>query len=124
MVEIVERSSGNFTSPCIQSPPGHIIEVLVLLHPAAILLIRNANHHCHQPLLLLLGILVQASIIAWHKWEADSLHGPPEKCREWTFSKVQAMYLLLVVGLRWRWICCNGWLWIIIWVLITTICCS
>jgi hypothetical protein len=34
------------------------------------------------------------------------------------------MYLLLVVGLRWRWACGNGWLWIIIWVIVTTIRCS
>jgi hypothetical protein len=34
------------------------------------------------------------------------------------------MYLLLVVGLRWWWTCCIGWLWIIVWVLITTIRCS
>jgi hypothetical protein len=34
------------------------------------------------------------------------------------------MYLLLVVGLRWRWTCCNSWLWIIIWVLVTTIGCG
>jgi hypothetical protein len=34
------------------------------------------------------------------------------------------MYLLLIVGLRWRWTCCFGWLWIIIWVLVTTIGCG
>jgi hypothetical protein len=34
------------------------------------------------------------------------------------------MYLLLVMGLWWRLVCCVGWLRIIIWILITTIGCS
>jgi hypothetical protein len=33
-------------------------------------------------------------------------------------------YLLLVVGLRWRWACGRGWLWVIIWAIVTTIGCS
>jgi hypothetical protein len=31
------------------------------------------------------------------------------------------MYLLLIMGLRWRWACGDGWLWIIIWVIAITI---
>jgi hypothetical protein len=81
-------------------------------------LIRNIDHHCHQPLLLLLGILEQVSFIAWHQREVNSLHGPLEKRGEWTFSKVQVMYLLLIVGLRWRWACGDDWLWIIIGVIV------
>jgi hypothetical protein len=77
-------------------------------------LIWNTDHHCHQPLLLLLGILVQVSFIVWHQREANSLHGPPDKHGEWTFSKVQVMYLPLIVGLRWRWACGDDWLWILI----------
>jgi hypothetical protein len=45
VAEIVEHSSGSFTSPYIQSPPRHVIEVLVVLHLAAILLIQNADHY-------------------------------------------------------------------------------
>jgi hypothetical protein len=76
-------------------------------------LIQNTDHHCHHPLLLLLGILEQVSFIVWHQREANSLHGPLEKRGEWTFSKVQVMYLLLIVGLRWWWACGDGWLWVI-----------
>jgi hypothetical protein len=64
MAEKVKRSPGGFTSPCVQGPPGHLINVLGVLHPAAIPLIRNTDHHYHQPLLLLLGILEQVSFIA------------------------------------------------------------
>jgi hypothetical protein len=34
------------------------------------------------------------------------------------------MYLLLIVGLRWWWACGDGWLWVIIWVIVTTIGCT
>jgi hypothetical protein len=34
------------------------------------------------------------------------------------------MYLLLIMGLWVRFVCCAGWLWVIIWVLVTTIGCS
>jgi hypothetical protein len=34
------------------------------------------------------------------------------------------MYLLLIMGLWWRFVCCIDWLWIIIRILITTIGCS
>ena len=56
----------------------------------------------------------------WPQWETNPLHGPLEKRGEWTFSKVQVMYLLLIMGLWWRVVCCGGWLWIIIWVIATT----
>jgi hypothetical protein len=47
MAEIAESFPGSFTGPCIQSPPGHIIKVLVVLHPATTLLIRNTDHYYH-----------------------------------------------------------------------------
>jgi hypothetical protein len=34
------------------------------------------------------------------------------------------MYLLLIMGLWWRLVRCTDWLWIIIWVLVTTIGCG
>jgi hypothetical protein len=34
------------------------------------------------------------------------------------------MYLLLIVGLRWWWACGDGWLWVIIWVIVTAIGCT
>jgi hypothetical protein len=54
----------------------------------------------------------------------DPLHDPPEKGRDWTLSRIQVKYLLLMVGLRWWWACGGGWLWIIIWVIVTTIWCT
>jgi hypothetical protein len=34
------------------------------------------------------------------------------------------MYLLLIMELWWQLVCCVGWLYIILWVLVTTIGCS
>jgi hypothetical protein len=40
---------------------------------------------------------------------------------EWTFNKVQVVQLLLIMGSWWWHICFYGWLWGIIWVIITTV---
>jgi hypothetical protein len=47
MAEIVESSSGSFTGPCVESLLGHVIKVIVVLLPAAILLVRSTDHYCH-----------------------------------------------------------------------------
>jgi hypothetical protein len=92
VAKIVERPSSSFTRPCGQGPPGRLINVLGVLHPAARSLIRNTDHHCHQPLFLLLCILEQVGLIMWLQRKANPLHGPPEKRREWTLSRFQVKY--------------------------------
>jgi hypothetical protein len=32
--------------------------------------------------------------------------------------RVQVKYLLLIARLRWWWVCGDGWLWIIIWIVV------